>query len=360
MYYEYDDLILGKDWCWDRHGTMIPDTYHSGYVTTMNNIITCAYIMAKDLIDQSNFLHALPEIEDYEVDDAIIIHLFWMDHWGHWLLDGMANLWPLFDKSRPSDNIIIIHSHVPFFFPEEYKKYLISRNKFIIPKRIKKAYIPRKTFGIDLDVFFGSKLLELSHNTILPSKLRELSRNTILPSDKLTEVLGYLNEIIHGVNVNPSAFIFNDKKHIETIQWFGDLHRISPTKIHKKVFLDRRRSATANRLIPNIDLLIQKIEESDEWTIFDFGADNISIGDQINILENADVIAGPIGSAFFGLLMTRHFKGKVIYLEKEFSERTRSPYDYQNNMMDLDAEYKNVGTLNDDELEEITNYLMEL
>ena len=99
-------------------------------------------------------------------------------------------------------------------------------------------------------------------------------------------------------------------EHIDTCRRLGDYFGRENNK-YGKVYLSRTKLTRSNRWTQG-EPELEKMLESAGWTIIHM--QNHSVREQLGILENSDVIAGCIGSAFHNLMMTRKNPGNVIYL----------------------------------------------
>ena len=99
-------------------------------------------------------------------------------------------------------------------------------------------------------------------------------------------------------------------EHIDTCRRLGDYFGRENNK-YGKVYLSRTKLTRSNRWTQG-EPELEKMLESAGWTIIHM--QDHSVREQLGILENSDVIAGCIGSAFHNLMMTRKNPGNVIYL----------------------------------------------
>lgn len=99
-------------------------------------------------------------------------------------------------------------------------------------------------------------------------------------------------------------------EHIDFCRKCGDLYGrdYAPSK---KLYLSRTALPRGYRWI-EAEVELESMLEKHGWKIVHFS--KIPVSRQIGLLENANFVAGCIGSAFHNLMMTRKNPGKVIYL----------------------------------------------
>lgn len=194
-------------------------------------------------------------------------------HYGHFLTESLARLWPLLSKERAMDEPISYPSKI--LFSQGYKGPLSEANSSLL-----KA----------LENNFNCKVLIVDS----PIQVQRL----------------YLSELsmVHNWKLHKQFAQFTNKLGEAVLA----LSHSNPTKkFGLKVYLSRRMLDPILRNILNE----RKLEEA----LFKKGFDivypeKMTIAEQINVFNAADVIVGAIGSAFHTLLLAEVYGKKIIYL----------------------------------------------
>lgn len=202
------------------------------------------------------------------VSELMFVPTHLVDHWGHFILDALGGMGALVLNKSPTSNIMIV------------------------------AY----DCGMGLDLALPERYAgipgAIEQNIVRPDQIPEKS---------------YVVKTLY-VTDGTASFTNQEliKPHVIITQTWADYYRTDePPTTKKRVFLSRAGRGL-NRQVPQIDRLEQALLDTGQWDVVYL--QDYSIAEQINILENAEVVAGVIGSAFHTLLLTRKFTGKVIFL----------------------------------------------
>lgn len=135
-------------------------------------------------------------------------------------------------------------------------------------------------------------------------------------------------------------------EHIETCRKIGDYYGRNEI-LNKKVYLSRTKISKLRGphrgTIGEIEL--EKMLFDAGWTIYH--PEELSIRDQIGIIEGAEILAGCIGSAFHTMMMTRKNPKKVIYLTCS-AEKTNPNYALHDSIIENNSVYLECQSLIDD------------
>ena len=127
------------------------------------------------------------------------------------------------------------------------------------------------------------------------------------------------------------------EKHIEICRNMGDYFGRSTIK-NDKVYLSRTkmRSIRGNTRWTQGETELEQMLSEDGWTIVHL--QDLTVRDQLGILEGADILCGCIGSAFHNLMMTRKNPRKVLYLTCDENE-TNPNYALHDRILGNDSTY---------------------
>ena len=110
-------------------------------------------------------------------------------------------------------------------------------------------------------------------------------------------------------------------EHIDTCRKLSLLNGVKPIK-NKKVYISRtkvyklRGKSRWTEGEPELEAKLKK----DNWSIYYF--EDLSLREQISILEGAELVVGCIGSAFHNLMLTKNNPGQIVYLTNPISNNS--------------------------------------
>lgn len=214
-------------------------------------------------------------------------------HWGHFLIDILSKMWWLKNNDYKGD--IVLTS----FYIED----TINEIPFLNLLEAKEGYLEpipfKKTDNGYLKSFFQSFDIDIERISILRSSTR-YSR-VIVPDNSLSFVKGYIHEEYKKTTHHIANKLITKKN--------------SP----KKIFLSRK-NLTFSKILKSYE--IDKFFAKKNYEII--SPEELSIGEQINLVTNATHVAGFLGTAMHNLIWT---EGKKVTIIDRFPyERLRGQY----------------------------------
>lgn len=202
-------------------------------------------------------------------------------HWGHFLIDILPKMWWLKNNDYKGDIVLTSFYTEDSIQETSFLKLLQAKNGHHEPIPLK------KTHNKKLESFFQSFDIDIERVVILRSPTK-YSR-VIVPDNSLTFVKAYIHEEYKKTTHHIANKLITKKN--------------SP----KKIFFTRKK-LSSSKIIGSYE--IDKFFTKKNYEII--SPEELSIGEQINLVTNATHVAGFLGTAMHNLIWTEGKKVTII------------------------------------------------
>lgn len=245
-----------------------------------------------------------------------------------WQADGKYH-WSKPQQDRPKPTIVLEEAYfINFFSGDHYGHFItetLSRCKDLLENKINVPLIVFHAKHKTVDGVFGiwphnsdSRWLKLPEDTI-----NLCENNDICVSVKK----------LHIANPAFNLYQWIYKEHLDIVRIWRDKQPTWCRTHHsyEKVYLTKTQSPQDNMTTEGEEILETMLD--DTWTVI--AIEKYPFKEQIQILENARVIAGTRGSAFHNLIFCEKFPDKIIYFCEQKVKSSDFAYALQDTLLGI-------------------------